>query len=93
MEPQEPNSVKFYRNAYIFIQEDAFETVLCEMVAILSRSQCVNIQRNTSLGKLEISLLFMIIERILTWYYNGFTVDIEHMMHKYVSFNKGLTYV
>ena len=33
----------FNRNSYIFIQEKAFENVVCQMVAILSRSQCVNI--------------------------------------------------
>ena len=30
------------RNSYIFIQENAFENVVCEMAAILSRPQCVN---------------------------------------------------
>ena len=29
------------RNSYIFIQENAFETVICEMAAILCRPQCV----------------------------------------------------
>ena len=29
-------------NSYIFIQENAFEMVVCEMAAILSRPQCVN---------------------------------------------------
>ena len=28
------------RNSYIFIQENTFENVVCEMSAILSRSQC-----------------------------------------------------
>ena len=31
----------FYRNSYIFIQENAFENVVCKMAAILSRPQCV----------------------------------------------------
>ena len=30
----------FNRNPYIFIQENAFENVVCEMAAILSRPQC-----------------------------------------------------
>ena len=30
------------RNSNIFIQENAFESVVCEMAAILSRPQCVN---------------------------------------------------
>ena len=29
------------RNSYIFIQENAFENVVCEMASILSRPQCV----------------------------------------------------
>ena len=32
----------FDRNSNIFIQENAFESVVCEMTAILSRPQCVN---------------------------------------------------
>ena len=32
----------FNRNSDIFIQENAFESVICEMAAILSRPQCVN---------------------------------------------------
>ena len=47
-----------YRNSYIFIQENAFENVVCKMVAILSRHQCVNItivsaMRSTQSGKLK----------------------------------------
>ena len=30
------------QNSYIFIQEEAFENVICKKVAILSRPQCVN---------------------------------------------------
>ena len=30
------------RNSYIFIQENAFEYVICEMSAISSQSQCIN---------------------------------------------------
>ena len=32
----------FNRNSNIFIQENAFESVVCEMAAMLSRPQCVN---------------------------------------------------
>ena len=32
----------FNRNWNIFIQENAFENIVCEMVSILSRPQCVN---------------------------------------------------
>ena len=35
-------SVKFYRNSYIFIQENPFQNVVWKMAAILSRAQCVN---------------------------------------------------
>ena len=38
---QQLNSVKLYRNSYIFIQENAFENVTWKMAAILSRPQCV----------------------------------------------------
>ena len=31
----------FNRNSYIFIQENAFQNVVCEMASILSRPQCV----------------------------------------------------
>ena len=34
----------FNRNSDIFIQENAFESIVCEMTAILSRPQCVNIK-------------------------------------------------
>ena len=33
----------FDKNSNIFIQEDAFESVVCEMAAILFRPQCVNL--------------------------------------------------
>ena len=33
---------KFNRNSNIFIHENAFESFVCEMAAILSRPQCVN---------------------------------------------------
>ena len=33
----------FKHNSYIFIQENAFENVVCEMAAIFSRPQCVSI--------------------------------------------------
>ena len=33
---------KFNRNSNIFIHENAFESVVCEMAAILSRPQCDN---------------------------------------------------
>ena len=32
----------FYRNSCIFIQENSFENVVCEMASILYRPQCVN---------------------------------------------------
>ena len=32
----------FDRNSFIFIQENVFEAVVCEIAAILSRPQCVN---------------------------------------------------
>ena len=41
VDPQEQTSMNLNRNSYIFIQENAFENVVWEMVAILSRPQCV----------------------------------------------------
>ena len=32
----------FNRNSYVFIHENAFENVACEMAGILSRPRCVN---------------------------------------------------
>ena len=45
-DPSEQTLMKsemFYRNSDIFIHENAFENVVCEMAAILSRSRCVKI--------------------------------------------------
>ena len=39
--PPFPN---FKRNSYIFIKENAFENVVSEMAAILSRPQCVTVK-------------------------------------------------
>ena len=38
-----PFGTKFNRNSNIFVQENAFESVVCEMAAISSRPQCVKI--------------------------------------------------
>ena len=35
------------RNSNIFIQENAFESVVCETAAILSRPQCVDVHLST----------------------------------------------
>ena len=39
------------QNSYIFIQENAFESGVCEMAAILSRPQCVNTLRLRQNGR------------------------------------------
>ena len=36
------------RNKYIFIQENAFENVVCEMAGILFRPQCLNVESGYS---------------------------------------------
>ena len=41
VDPWEQTSVKFYSKLKIFIQENAFENVVCEVAAILSQPQCV----------------------------------------------------
>ena len=38
----------FNRNSNIFIQENAFESVISEMAAILSRPHCVKANKHTS---------------------------------------------
>ena len=40
--PLGTNLSEILRNSNIFIQENAFESVVCEKAAILSRPQCVN---------------------------------------------------
>ena len=42
-----------HRNQYIFIQENAFENVFCEMAAILSQLQCVNEFRKLKAGSVR----------------------------------------
>ena len=55
------NSTKknLQRNSYIFIQENAFHNVFCEMATILSRPQCVNTRPGQAqfLGALSFVLL------------------------------------
>ena len=41
--------MKFNRNAYIFIQENVFENVICNMATNLSRHQCVIFFRKESI--------------------------------------------
>ena len=43
LDPQEQTSMKFYRNWYIFIQENPFWNIVWKMAAILCRPQCVNV--------------------------------------------------
>ena len=41
--PWKKTSVKLYRYLYLFIKDNAFENVVCQMVPILSRPRCVNL--------------------------------------------------
>ena len=43
IKPLETNISELNRHSYIFIPENAFESAVCEMSAVLSRPQCVNI--------------------------------------------------
>ena len=43
----------FNRNSNIFIQENALESVVCEMATILSRPQCVNVRVFAMMYKLS----------------------------------------
>ena len=47
------------QNLCIFIQENAFENVVCEMASILSRPQCVNVLFYLGEAKNISSLLFL----------------------------------
>ena len=42
LDAEEQSSIKFNHNLNIFIHQNAFESVVCEIVAILSQPQCVN---------------------------------------------------
>ena len=42
---------KFNQNSNIFIHENAIESVVCEMAAILSRPQCVNVAAVSPMGQ------------------------------------------
>ena len=44
IEPLGTNFGHLKRNSYIFILENAFENIVCEVASILSRSQCVKVQ-------------------------------------------------
>ena len=52
--------MKFNRNLCIFIQENAFENVVCDMASISSRPQCV--KKNISLANNNISNGFELIQ-------------------------------
>ena len=44
MDPLEQSPMKIWSDIHIyFIQENAFENVVCQMATILSRLQCVNV--------------------------------------------------
>ena len=47
----------FNRNSNIFIQENAFESVVCEIAAILSRPQCVTVRKRLAA---EITMLYRV---------------------------------
>ena len=49
----------FKRNLYIFIPEKAFENVICEMAANLSRPQCVKPRGNLQYGWIIAFILLM----------------------------------
>ena len=46
----EQTSVKFDQNTKLFIHENASETVICEIAAILSRGRCVKNVKPSALG-------------------------------------------
>ena len=71
---------KLDRTSYIFVKENAFENVVCEMATILSRPQCVTLNNtllvpNTficALYMIKIGMLIMVlIEHCITLTYNN----------------------
>ena len=63
---------KFKRNLYIFIQENVFETVVCEMPAIMFRPQCVKAWTKWQLPRSRHCHMHFI-ERKLAYFYWNFT--------------------
>ena len=56
----------FIRNSNIFIQQNALENVVCEMVSILSRPKCVNALQSCYRGCCHI-LLFTTNDDVIKW--------------------------
>ena len=48
--------MKYHLNSNVFIQENAFENIVCEMAAILSRPQCVNTNTGLHYDKRKLPL-------------------------------------
>ena len=65
------------RNSYIFIQENAFENVICEMAAISSRPQCVKglIPSYAIQAAFRIAVIYCMISSVLINYGIGSMVS------------------
>ena len=70
--PWEQTSVKFYRYSNIFIQENAFKNVVCEMAPISSRPQCDNPERCWQFRPVHI---FEILLKTLPTYYSAHSMS------------------
>ena len=77
------NKFQWNLNSHIFIQENAFESVVCEMVTILYRPQCVKTVVHGCINKNISSRLFSwpwvvhyvpILSLILSYMFNSFDV-------------------
>ena len=55
------------RNWYIFIQENAFENVVCEMAAIFSQPQCVSQLAHLSVSELNHHLFMKLHDDVIKW--------------------------
>ena len=78
------------RNSSIFIYKNAFQSIVCEMVAILSRPQCVNwIHARKSFSPMSDSIS---LQTLLPLCYNVYCRHDEHaaFLELKVSFNKPL---
>ena len=60
----------FNRNSNIFIHENAFESIVCEMAAILSRPQCVKFASCLD-GKMDDSVQFWYISTLGRYLYKA----------------------
>ena len=83
--------LKFESNTKILIEENAFPNVVCKMVAILCRPQCVKLGLVlSSIKSLPELMVAKILDAIIVASpgHNGHNVNRANTTHKYVNFSK-----